>query len=130
MAILDSRTDTGKALLDARGKEIKVEICWFFSLTKEKYRIKCNINIWDSSSTDLDASVGTQLSTIWKSLNDDETLSFRRACPGEEKKKSGDELLQYEPQVENTIPLNFKLIELVPIQVDHLLFAPPPVVAD
>ncbi len=49
LAILDSRTDTGKALIDARDKGIKVEICWFFSLTKEKYRIKCNINIWDGS---------------------------------------------------------------------------------
>jgi hypothetical protein len=36
-------------------KGIKVEICWFFSLTKEKYRIKCNTKIWDATSTDLEA---------------------------------------------------------------------------
>ena len=50
--------------------------------------------------------------------------------PGEEKKKSEDELLQYEPQVESGVPLNFKVIEFLPIRVDHLLLAPPPVVAD
>ena len=130
LAFVDSRTDTGNCLLKSCEKGQHVEICWFFSLTKEKYRIKTKPKAWDAKTIETCSNQKSNFFKIWQSLNDDELITFKRAMPGEEKKRSQDELLQYEPQVESGIPLNFKLIEFLPVRVDHLLLAPPPVVAD
>lgn len=46
VSCLDSRSDVGSLLLKNQAKN--VEICWFFTLTKEKMRLKCNIEIVDS----------------------------------------------------------------------------------
>ena len=54
--------------------------------------------------------------------------------PGDRKQQLADkdELLQYEPQMieENQIPSNLCLVEFIPDKVDHLLLAPPAVIAD
>ena len=93
--------------------------------------MKCKLDVWNSSTVQQGSSqIQISFDKIWKSLNDDELLSFKRAQPGEVKKKTEDELLHYEPQVENLIPLNFNVIQLEPYSVDHFLMAPPPVVAD
>ncbi|TNV75737.1 hypothetical protein FGO68_gene13588 [Halteria grandinella] len=128
LAFLDSRSDIGQAFTHAKAS---IELCWFFTLTKEKYRLRCKVNLWNNKSiTSSNSQLQTAFKSIWTSLNDDELLSFKRACPGDEKKKSGDELLQYEPQVEDQIPSNFVVVELIPERIDHFLMAPPPVVAD
>ncbi len=63
-------------------------------------------------------------------MNDDELLLYKRPQPGLPLKKAEDELLQYEPQVESGIPDTFVVLELRPTHIDHLMMAPPPVVAD
>ncbi len=80
--------------MKASDKHHQVEICWFFSLTKEKYRIKTLPKVWDSKSiTNASGLIKENFKKIWESLNDDELIAFKRAMPGEEKKKSEDELL-------------------------------------
>ena len=49
MAIVDARGETGKAAVAAAEKGSRVEVCWMFALTKEKYRIRCNIEAIDYS---------------------------------------------------------------------------------
>jgi hypothetical protein len=45
--------------------------------------------VWDSKSIEgASEQVKGNFKKIWESLNDDELISFKRAMPGEEKKKS------------------------------------------
>ena len=52
--------------------------------------------------------------------------------PGQPKVNNPDVMQVYEPQVieEHQIPANFTVVEFTPVEVDHLIIAPPPVVAD
>ena len=67
-------------------------------------------------------------------MSEDQQIALKAAMPGAKKQQLADkdELLQYEPQMieENQIPSNLCLIEFIPVRVDHLLLAPPAVVAD
>jgi hypothetical protein len=46
LSCVDSRSDIGRLLLSNQTSTI--EICWFFTLTKEKMRFKCVVEILES----------------------------------------------------------------------------------
>jgi hypothetical protein len=123
---VDSRSDIGKHLLSHETKT--VELCWFFTLTKEKYRLKSTVNVLEFKTGNEESKEIVQ--KIWGQQSEDELLSFKRPWPGTEKVEIKDELQKYEPQVEDEIPDNFKIIQFIPLSVDHYMYAPPPVIAD
>ena len=60
-------------------------------------------------------------------------MALKAPQPGEIKTLTKtDELNDYEPQMidEHQIPANFCVLEFSPIKIDHLLMAPPAVIAD
>ena len=60
-------------------------------------------------------------------------MALKSAKPGEVKQAAKtDELNSYDPQMieEHQIPSNLCLLEFLPVKVDHLLMAPPAVIAD
>ena len=74
---------------------------------------------------------------IWKKLTDDQQLEFKSRKPEEKislhqmlEQKKEDVLNDYEPQFVDGIPDNFRIVKLCPVKIDHLLTAPPQVVAD
>ncbi len=69
---------------------------------------------------------------MWRTLPDEQQLAFKSAQPGLPKAAQSDALQQYEPQaldLDKTLS-NFALVTFTPHRVDHLIMAPPQVVAD
>ncbi len=100
------------------------------SLTNEKIRLLCDTKTITPGSNPADNS---KVLAIWKLHSDEEQLRFKAPISGLPKAQlSSDALQQYEPQVieEHQIPSNFTVVTFTPIEVDHLLVAPPSVVAD
>eukprot|EP00347_Sterkiella_histriomuscorum_P023278 403335260 len=132
VACFDSRSDIGQAITSS--KQDAVEICWFFSLTREKIRLLSNFVIQDYKKSGTETTeqfdYSNVLKTIWNRLSDEEHLVYKRPMPGQDKQDIKDELLQYEPQCEDEIPSNFKIIIFTPFEIDHFMFAPPAVIAD
>ena len=87
--------------------------------------MKCSISVLERNESD-----EGRIKAVWNKLNEEELLVYKRALPGQEKKKTQDELQNYEPQVEDEIPSNFKVVKFTPLQVDEFKYAPPPVIAD
>ena len=99
------------------------------SLTNEKVRLLCKTS---SINPQADEESSKKVLAYWQKHPDDLQINFKAAMPGQPKVQNSDALQQYEPQVieEHQIPTNFSVIEFTPVEVDHLINAPPSVVAD
>lgn len=136
VTVVDNRSGVGallcRILRDSQANEVsrqEFQLNWFLSLTNEKIRLLCRANVIDPKK---DEQSSQKVLKFWQMHTDDLQLSFKAAMPGQPKVLNNDTLQQYEPQVieEHQIPANFTVVELTPIEVDHLLVAPPAVVAD
>jgi hypothetical protein len=118
-----------------------VELCWFFPITREQYRLRCTVQLTyspgaieaactrsahpdglrslvraDSTSAELHAQFWRDHAPASRSL-------FELVCPGTHKKRDtqGD-LDRFEPQPvdENRPSMNFVTVCLMPVRCDYL----------
>ena len=97
LSCISTRHDVGRVLLENAKSDSKTqtyEICWSFHITKEKYRIKCSVEVANKEIGDKKA-----LDSVWKLLSDDQKMSYR-IYSGASAQSEGkyDELNSFEPQ--------------------------------
>lgn len=93
------------------------EICWYFTKTREQFRIAGNLILVTSEHEDSELLKARQ--TMWQNISDSARLQFAWANPGEVR-QSTPEAFNPKPPSE-TQPLdNFCLLLLEPQKVDHL----------
>lgn len=108
-----------KAITDARSSKFTeiecnalCEICWYFGITREQFRIKAAAEI------DHEASSQGRLD-VWSELSAAAKEQFFWAAPGEPlRSPTVDQCIPSSPGVEP--PASFALLVLSPISVDHL----------
>ena len=93
------------------------EICWYFTKTREQFRIAGNLILVTSEHEDSELLKARRI--MWQNISDSARLQFAWANPGEVR-QSTPEAFNPEPPSE-TQPLdNFCLLLLEPQKVDHL----------
>ncbi len=106
LAVTDTRNEkVGEILTDAR-----VELCWYFPVTREQFRIRALATILDSSETRLHE----QRINLWQSLSDAASEQFFWAHPGEAVGLSSAH------PVTETPPEHFVGLKFSPTHVDRL----------
>ena len=106
-------------ITDSRSKKLKelaycpnVEVGWYFTRTREQFRLQCSTEIYSHS-----ADVESQRDALWKELSDAAKAQFFWREPG---LPSGEgqslEITAYPPET-------FVVIECQPQRVDHLVLA-------
>ena len=108
-----------KVITDSRSKKLEeiksnpsFEICWYFSITREQFRIRGEANIIDQSDSD-------ERIKTWSELSDSAQEQFFWPAPGKHIESSADER-EPNPVTRHEIPETFVLLDLHPISVDHL----------
>lgn len=89
------------------------EICWYFSKTREQFRIRGKIDLITENSDDLNLKKARQ--QLWEKLSNNGKEQFYWHSPGEKKKEIP--LIEIDPKKP---PQNFCLLLLNPDKVDHL----------
>ena len=93
------------------------EICWYFTKTREQFRIAGNLILVTSEHEDSELLKARQ--TMWQNISDSARLQFAWANPGEVR-QSTPEAFDTEPPSEEQPLDNFCLLLLEPQTVDHL----------
>ena len=108
-----------KVITDYRSQKLEeirsnpsCEICWYFSVTRDQFRIRAEATIVDQSESE------ERLST-WRELSDSAKEQFSWPAPGQPIESFVNES-QQELVVEHGVPETFVLLCLQPIAVDHL----------
>ena len=108
-----------KVITDSRSKKLEeiksnpaCEICWYFSISREQFRIKGEAKIVDQSDSD------ERLKT-WSELSDAAKEQFFWPTPGKHIESSANES-KLNPVMHQEIPKTFVLLDLQPTSVDHL----------
>ncbi|MEA5593691.1 Npun_F5749 family FMN-dependent PPOX-type flavoprotein [Rivularia sp. UHCC 0363] len=115
-------TDKLKIITDARSEKITeiknqswVEICWYFTNSREQFRIAGNIIIIDANHQQSQLQKARE--STWQELSDNARIQFNWAHPGE---PTNPEAFS-PPQPDSQKPLdNFCLLLLEPVKVDYL----------
>ncbi len=115
-------TDKLKIITDARSEKITeiknqswVEICWYFTNSREQFRIAGNIIIIDANHQQSQLQKARE--STWQGLSDNARIQFNWAHPGE---PTNPEAFS-PPQPDSQKPLdNFCLLLLEPVKVDYL----------
>lgn len=116
-------TNKLKIITDSRSEKITEinnqswgEICWYFTNTREQFRIAGNIIIVDANYQDSELQKARE--STWQDLSDNARIQFAWAHPG--KLRANPEAFS-PPQPDGTKPLdNFCLLLFEPVKVDHL----------
>ena len=112
-------SDSIKVITDSRSKkleEIKVnalcEICWYFSVTREQFRIRAKAEIFDQPCSN-------ERHVTWSELSESAKEQFFWTAPGRPIEST---VYESKPDlvVEDGVPETFVLLELQPTAVDHL----------
>lgn len=94
------------------------EICWYFTKTREQFRIAGNSTLVTSQNDNPDLLKARQ--TVWQNISDSARILFAWANPKEPRENAKPEAFDPDPPSE-TEPLdNFCLMLLEPQKVDHL----------
>ena len=93
------------------------EICWYFTKTREQFRLAGNLILVTSQSSDADLLKARRI--MWQNISDSARLQFAWANPGEVR-ESTPEAFNPEPPTEEQPLDNFCLLLLKPQKVDHL----------
>ena len=116
-------TDQLKFVIDARSQKANqierqpwAEACWYFTETREQFRIAGSLTLVQADSPDLALKQARQLS--WQELSDAARSQYAWPHPG----KLRAEATAFAPPQPNPVePLpHFCLLLLLPMQVDHL----------
>ncbi len=116
-------TNKLKIITDTRSEKITEihnnssgEICWYFTNTREQFRIAGNIIIIDANNQESELQKARELT--WQDLSEDARIQFVWAHPG--KPRANAEAFS-PPQPDAVQPLdNFCLLLFEPVKVDHL----------
>ncbi|AFY53802.1 PPOX class probable FMN-dependent enzyme, alr4036 family [Rivularia sp. PCC 7116] len=116
-------TNKLKIITDTRSEKITEiknkssgEICWYFTNTREQFRIAGNIIIIDANYQESELIKARELT--WQDLSDNARVQFAWAHPGEP--RANPEAFS-PPQPDENKPLNnFCLLLFEPVKVDHL----------
>ncbi|MCJ8278677.1 MAG: pyridoxamine 5'-phosphate oxidase family protein, partial [Rivularia sp. ALOHA_DT_140] len=116
-------TDKLKIITDTRSDKITEinsqswgEICWYFTNSREQFRIAGNIIIIDASYHNSELLKIRE--STWQDLSDNARIQFAWAHPG--KPRANQEAF-LPPQPDENQPLdNFCLLLFQPVKVDHL----------
>jgi pyridoxamine 5'-phosphate oxidase len=120
---LDDEQNSLKIITDARSAKIQDikqqpqgEICWYFTKTREQFRITGSLRLITALETNADLQQARQLT--WYHLSDSGRSQF--ACPNPAQpaaKKSAFEIDTLDPNLPGD---NFCLLLLIPQKIDHL----------
>ena len=108
-----------KVITDSRSKKLEeiksnpaCEICWYFNISREQFRIGAEAKIVDQSGSD-------ERIKTWSELSDSAREQFFWPAPGKHIESSANES-ELNPAIHQEIPETFILLDLQPISVDHL----------
>ncbi|WP_017314520.1 Npun_F5749 family FMN-dependent PPOX-type flavoprotein [Mastigocladopsis repens] len=110
--ITDTRSQKFAQILHQRW----AEVCWYFTITREQFRIAGELTLIDANHPDPQLQTARQ--STWQDLSDNARLQFAWPHPG--KPRANQEAFS-PPLSDPASPSpNFCLLLLDPIQVDHL----------
>lgn len=118
------QTDTNCLLFisDRRSDKIQqidttphAELCWYFTQTREQFRISGKIALLDASISD-DAVAQIRQNT-WEKLSDNAKQQFSWPHPGKPRVSEGYETVEF---TEQSPPETFVVLSFAPEAVDHL----------
>lgn len=120
---LEDEHSTIKIITDARSSKIqdiahksKSEICWYFTKTREQFRISGNLRLVTVEEADLELQKARKIT--WHNLSDSARSQF--AWPDPAQPVADESAFDVDP-LDPNLPLdNFCLLLLIPNQVDHL----------
>ena len=112
-----------KIITDARSEKItqihhqpKGEICWYFTATREQFRLAGELILVDDKNCDRQLQAARY--STWQEISDNARSQFTWPNPGEP--KSGTEDFSISPIDKNKPLDNFLLLLFNPVKVDHL----------
>lgn len=106
LAVTDTRSDKVGELM----AQPRVELCWYFSITREQFRLRGGAEILDASTESSEA----QRLALWEKLSDAASEQFFWAHPGERVGASGPLTVSDAP------PEHFVGLRFTPDHVDYL----------
>ncbi|MEC4813007.1 MAG: pyridoxamine 5'-phosphate oxidase family protein [Scytonema sp. PMC 1069.18] len=112
-----------KIITDSRSQKIDQilqqswgEVCWYFTETREQFRLAGELTLIESNSTDPEMQKARQ--TTWLDISDNARIQFAWPHPG--KPRANQEAFS-PPSPDPAHPLpTFCLLLLDPVEVDHL----------
>ncbi|MBW4627428.1 MAG: pyridoxamine 5'-phosphate oxidase family protein [Brasilonema octagenarum HA4186-MV1] len=116
-------TNLLKIIVDTRSQKFDqilhqpwAEICWYFTITREQFRIAGQLSLIDANHPDSELQKARQ--QTWQDLSDNGRVQFAWPHPG----KLRDDQEAFSSSVADPAhpPQNFCLLLLDPVQVDHL----------
>jgi len=134
--------------IDQRSKNFQIlkenlnnllEICWFFALSREKFKIKVRISLLNkdfylnNSKNPIDSSKQKEiLKMIWEKINKEEKNEFHNKLPDSKtiEKEQLTDMDRFNSPDKIEISENFTIILYEPLEVEHSIFPMPQVVAD
>ena len=116
-------TNQLKTIIDTRSQKLDqilhqpwVEACWYFTETREQFRLAGELTPIDANYPDPELQLARQ--STWKDLSDNARLQFAWPHPGENRANS-EAFSPPPPDPASPLP-NFCLLLLDPVKVDHL----------
>ncbi|ARV62167.1 pyridoxamine 5'-phosphate oxidase [Nostocales cyanobacterium HT-58-2] len=109
-------TDTRSQKIDQILDQPWAEVCWYFTVTREQFRISGELALIDASHSNPELQKARR--STWQDLSDNARSQFAWPPPG---KTRGQQEAFSPPPPDPANPLpNFCLLLLDPIEVDHL----------
>lgn len=120
---MEDNNNSLKIVTDARSGKISEihhqsvgEICWYFTKTREQFRIKGNLRL--IKATEKDSQLLKARRITWQNLSDSARSQFAWADPGQP--VADKSAFAVDPPDANSPLSNFCLLLLIPNYVDHL----------
>jgi len=118
-------TDARSAKVQDLEAQPTAELCWYFALTKEQYRLRGVVTMVGDEEAAQNATLKHERLQMWQKMLPSMRASFVSAAPGQAKPvDSHADLDKYEPQAAdiNTPSPNFLLMVLTPTRCDYAEF--------
>ncbi|MEO0967381.1 MAG: Npun_F5749 family FMN-dependent PPOX-type flavoprotein [Cyanobacteria bacterium J06639_18] len=113
-----------KIITDVRSEKIiqihhqaRGEICWYFTVTREQFRLAGELTLVDYNHPD--SRLQAARHSTWEQISDHARSQFTWANPGEPKSKNTKYFLISNIDINKPLD-NFCLLLLDPVKVDHL----------
>ncbi|MDT0594324.1 pyridoxamine 5'-phosphate oxidase family protein [Glaciecola petra] len=126
-------SDTRSAKFNDFANLAEAEICWYFSITREQYRIQSKVVMHRLTKNDGEETLATTslLQVVWNTLSDAAKSQFYWPSPKSdaiqnqsqnqnEAKKSSIPKEHSSPECYKTLPANFAVLIFSPLEVDYL----------
>lgn len=112
-----------KFITDVRSSKVLqgrvAEVCWYFTETREQFRLRGDIMVVTNQSTD--SALVRQRRGLWKSISDGARASYSWPAPGSERPEDADDEKDFKCSADiDTVSDNFVLMLLRPTYIDHL----------